>query len=85
MIDSAERCAQDVAGLLAQREALVVRERPGSLRCFVTEDPGRFARLASRFLGEAIETPTWVAPEDLAAAVVRAVPMISGPRLATAV
>jgi hypothetical protein len=37
----------------------------GTLRCFVTDDPTRFAALASRFLGTAITPPTWVPPDDL--------------------
>jgi glutamate racemase len=37
----------------------------GTFRAFVTDDPIRFKRLASRFLGVEIQTPTWVAPDDL--------------------
>ena len=40
----------------------------GRLRCFVTDDPARFATLASRFLGAKIDPPTWVPPESLYAA-----------------
>ena len=40
----------------------------GTLRCFVTDDAPRFARLASRFLGFEVPTPTWVSPEELHAA-----------------
>jgi glutamate racemase len=37
----------------------------GALRCCVTDDPPRFARLASRFLGFEIPAPTWVSPDEL--------------------
>ena len=37
----------------------------GTLRCCVTDDPLRFAKLASRFLGFEIPAPTWVAPDEL--------------------
>ena len=37
----------------------------GTLRCCVTDDPPRFAKLASRFLGFEIPAPTWVAPDEL--------------------
>jgi len=37
----------------------------GTLRCFVTDDPPRFAKLASRLLGFEVATPTLVCPDDL--------------------
>ena len=37
----------------------------GTLKCYVTDDPPRFARLASRFLGFEIPGPTWVSPDEL--------------------
>ena len=70
VIDSAEQCAQDVARRLratglsrpsADSEAL----EPGTLRTFVTDDPSRFKKLASRFLGVPIDLPTWVSPDEL--------------------
>jgi len=46
----------------------------GSLRTFVTDDPDRFAFLASRFLGMEIERPTLVEPgDDLAGEVLETV------------
>ena len=77
VIDSAEQCADDVArrlrtgGLLKADAAPDDGKNPGAwggrgeLRCFVTDDPPRFARLASRFLGFDIPTPTWVSPDEL--------------------
>jgi glutamate racemase len=70
VIDSAEQCAQDVArrlrarGLVRQGDGSDPMSR-GTLRTFVTDDPLRFRRLASRFLGVEIDPPTWVSPDDL--------------------
>lgn len=68
VIDSAERCAEDVARRLASAGTLA--DTSGAppndwLRCFVTDDAPRFQRLAERFLGAAIAAPTLVPPEDL--------------------
>ena len=74
VIDSAEQCADDVArrlgGVGRLRAAAVAAEgqeapQSGTLRCFVTDDPQRFRRLAPRFLGVEIDPPTWVSPDDL--------------------
>lgn len=71
VIDSADQCAQDVAlrlrgkGLVAAPHTPDTGSRPGALKTFVTDDPLRFRRLASRFLGIEIQVPTWVAPEEL--------------------
>jgi glutamate racemase len=76
VIDSADRCADDVARRLrAAGKAPQLAEsgdaRPagvrGSLRCFVTDNPPRFATLAARFLGGQVDAPTWVPPEELVA------------------
>jgi glutamate racemase len=76
VIDSGEQCADDVArrlkaaGLLNGPSASDPQtgDAPvstGSLRCFVTDDPVRFQRLAPRFLGVEIDKPEWVAPDEL--------------------
>ena len=71
VIDSAEQCAQDVAARLQARGMKNPASSPkdpeaaGGLRTFVTDDPLRFRKLASRFLGVEIELPTWVAPDEL--------------------
>jgi glutamate racemase len=79
VIDSAEQCAQDVAerlraaglckqsgtGPTAAGSPIRAQLRPGWLKCYVTDDPARFASLAPRFLGARIEAPTWVPPELL--------------------
>ncbi len=74
VIDSAERCAEDVtrrlqtAGLLrggGDGNGIGAAQPSGTLRCFVTDDPPRFERLATRFLGFEIEAPTWVSTDRL--------------------
>ena len=72
VIDSAEQCAEDVVNRLRARgmarpSRAAAGQGPviGSLRTFVTDDPQRFQRLASRFLGFEIKQPTWVPPDDL--------------------
>ena len=73
VIDSAEQCADDVARRLKDRSLLrtevaaegELKVREGSLRCFVTDDPKRFAALAPRFLGGQIAAPSWVPLEQL--------------------
>jgi glutamate racemase len=66
VIDSADKCAQDVLRRL--RAAGLEREDGmgcGSLRCFVTDNSPRFSSLASRFLGMKVEMPTWVGVDEL--------------------
>jgi glutamate racemase len=76
VIDSARLCAEDVtrrlmaqgllrggpSGLTSLADSLAV---VGSFRCFVSDDPERFARLAPRFLGMNIPPPTLVTPDEL--------------------
>jgi len=71
VIDSAEQCAQDVALRLRARGMCCVPSQAsdglpaGELRTFVTDDPQRFKRLASRFLGVEIDLPVLVPPDEL--------------------
>jgi glutamate racemase len=69
VIDSADRCAEDVARRLMSAGLLRAgssdQRASGSLRCFVTDDSPRFATLAGRFLGMEIEPATWVSTEEL--------------------
>ncbi len=56
LVDSAESCAQFVRERLEQLNLLSVhRRRPGVIRPFVTDEAGRFAEQAMRFLGFATE------------------------------
>ena len=60
VIDSAQQCAQDVARRLVADGLLRATLTLGSLRCFVTDDPAKFQRLAPRFLGSPVDEPTLV-------------------------
>ncbi len=70
VIDSAEQCAQDVASRL--RSLGLMRTLPTArapLRCFVTDDPPRFATLAGRLLDLELAPPTLVEPAQLSDAI----------------
>jgi glutamate racemase len=65
LIDSAQQCAQDVVVRLRRKHLLREdTESEGEFRGFVTDDPERFALLASRFLRMPIETPVLVDPGE---------------------
>jgi len=65
LIDSAERTAMVLAdelpgmGLLADRGGAA-----GTLTCMVSDNPERFARIGSRFLGRTIERVRYIGPEE---------------------
>ncbi len=66
VIDSAEKCAEDVLRRLrASNLQRQPRPESASLRCFVTDDSPRFATLAARFLGLNVPPPQWVPLEEL--------------------
>jgi glutamate racemase len=66
VIDSADKCAEDVLRRLrAEHLDRADREVRGSMRCFVTDRPPRFASLAARFLGLSMDEPTWVSLDEL--------------------
>jgi glutamate racemase len=66
VIDSADKCAEDVLRRLrAEHLDRNDRHERGSFRCFVTDKPPRFASLAARFLGLTIDEPTWVSLDEL--------------------
>ncbi len=50
LVDVAAEAVDELKTILTERGALARRDRPGSLRCWVTDSPGRFAALAGRFL-----------------------------------
>ncbi len=50
LVDAAAAAVDEMKRLLTEKGALAERERPGSLQCWVTDSPGRFAALAGRFL-----------------------------------
>ena len=55
MVDSAEATASELAELLAARGMLAQRSSGGRLRLLVTDLPKRFAEVAARFLGHAVD------------------------------
>jgi glutamate racemase len=65
VIDSADKCAEDVLRRLRNASQLSNSQRSGVLQCYVTDDPHRFARLAARFLGHEVRPPTKVSVEEL--------------------
>lgn len=66
VIDSADKCAQDVRHRL-QAAQLLQGDQAGTgyLRCFVTDNSPRFSALAETFLGLVIEPPTLVGLDEL--------------------
>jgi glutamate racemase len=89
VIDSARLCAEDVTrrltaqGLLrGSAGSMYSVSVVGTLRCLVTDDPERFARLAPRFIGDPIEPPTWVSPDTLYNVAAAAIEMPSERRTA---
>jgi glutamate racemase len=65
VIDSAERCAEDVARRLTASGLIRGDSGGGELECCVSDNTPRFKRLAAQFLGMRIEPPTLVTPEEL--------------------
>lgn len=66
VIDSADKCAEDVLRRL--RSAKLLRDKradAGSLRCFVTDNSPRFASLASKFLGLRVDGAELVSLDEL--------------------
>ncbi|MBN1652315.1 MAG: glutamate racemase [Deltaproteobacteria bacterium] len=55
VVDSAQATAQQLASLLREKRLRAEKKRPGSLRLMVTDKPGRFAEVASRFLGRNLD------------------------------
>ena len=50
LVDVAAEAVDELKSMLTARGALAERAEPGSLRCWVTDSPGRFAAMAGRFL-----------------------------------
>jgi glutamate racemase len=66
VIDSAEECAEDVERRLQANQLLRGNTASaGKFRSFVTDNPQRFAQMASRFLGFNIAEPEWVSTDEL--------------------
>lgn len=65
LIDSSEKCAEDVARRLQATGLLRGGDQTGELKIFLTDDAPRFRTLARRFLGEDVKSPTLVEMEAL--------------------
>lgn len=55
VVDSGVAAAHELEALLRERNLRNPSSTPGSLRMMVTDRPGKFAEVASRFLGESVE------------------------------
>jgi glutamate racemase len=55
VVDSAEATARELAQLLDERALARTEPGPGELSLYVTDMPGRFSEVASRFLGQPVE------------------------------
>jgi glutamate racemase len=74
LIDSSEKCAEDVARRLQATGLLRSGSSDGgNLRCFLTDDAPRFRTLAKRFLGAEVDPPTLVTTDELHGGAVGAV------------
>lgn len=67
LLDPGEATAEAVRRRLAARGMLNPQPK-GTLKCFSTDTPDRFARLARRFLGQDVQDVEWVGTDELAGA-----------------
>ena len=63
IIDSGRETPRVVQALLAETDRLSRGGAPGSMRCYVSDNPARFRRVGSRFLKHEIEHVEQVEPE----------------------
>lgn len=68
LISSARTAAEEVLRKLRTAGLLVQRRQAGTLRCYTTDNPDRFARLATHFigLGRTISSVEQVGTDELA-------------------
>lgn len=64
LVDSGEQCAAGVVERLRAREALNEEPGPGSLTCYVSDNPQRFKELGQRFLDHPVVDVTWISNEQ---------------------
>ncbi|MCG3180060.1 MAG: Glutamate racemase [Phycisphaerae bacterium] len=64
VVDSADATATMLAGELPAAGLAAGADGPGELHCLVSDNPQRFGRVGSRFLGEPIEEVTYVGPDE---------------------
>lgn len=63
IVDSGRETSLVVRDYLADRGNLSARTTPGSMHCYVSDNPARFRRVGSRFLSEDVEHVEFVEPE----------------------
>lgn len=64
LVDSGEQTAAMVVDKLRQRGELNPGPAPGSLTCYVSDNPQRFRELGQRFLDHPVVDVTWVSQEQ---------------------
>lgn len=64
IVDSASATAERVVQDLTSSGRLSNEPQPGKLHCYVSDNPGRFQNVGSRFLGETISDVARVSPEQ---------------------
>jgi glutamate racemase len=68
LIDSGQATAVAIAEFFRREGLANPRSGGGQLRCWSTDNPERFERLAGRFLGRAPQSVQWVGADELTAA-----------------
>jgi len=63
IVDCGRETSLAVRQMLADSDSLSPAVESGNMRCFVSDNPARFGRIGSRFLGQAIDEVELVAPE----------------------
>lgn len=64
IVDSGEATSHEVRRVLEAEGLLNGARGPGSMRCYVSDNPKRFRTVGSRFLGHALEQVEFVEPEE---------------------
>ncbi len=72
IIDSGCETAHAIRDVLAECGSLCESGAPGSIACYVSDNPQRFRSIGSRFLNESIDCVELVPPEDYVAAAMAA-------------
>jgi len=64
LVDSGEQTARAVVDQLKRLDGLADRAAPGTLSCYVSDNPQRFRELGQRFLNHPVVDVTWISPEQ---------------------
>ncbi|MBN2584111.1 MAG: hypothetical protein JXL80_13685, partial [Planctomycetes bacterium] len=63
LVDSAEEVAREVARVL-QTQGMLASDGPGTVTCYVSDNPERFRTIGQRFMGTPLRDVTLVEPEE---------------------